>query len=999
VAGPQATGNRLIRLRPYVWGLAGVWTVLVTASAVWLIVQHRGRAEDVARVQARVAFEKDVLYRRWNASHGGVYVPVTDRTPPNPHLAHLPERDITTPSGRKLTLLNPAYMMRQVHELGALQSGTRAHLTSLRPIAATNAPDAWEAAALRQFDAGASEVSSLETLEGQPCLRLMRPLFTEPSCLPCHAAQGQRVGDVRGGISVAVPMAPILAASRDEILTHVLQHTGLWIIGLAGLGLASARLRRRVRERLRVEEALRESEERFRVMSAAAHDAVVTMDNDGNIAYWNAAAEQIFGYAAEEAIGRNLHTLMAPGRFHEAYCKGFAVFRTSGQGPAMGRTLELAAVRKDGQEFPIEMSASAVRIGGKWHAIGIIRDITWRKRTEERLEKINACLLHFGPDPDENISRLTALSGELLGADSALYSRLEGGMLHLVGRWHAPADMETMDQPDGRVGHDAIRQAAEHPLVVRNLPQTAYAQTDPGVLRHGWRTFVGQATRCAGAAIGSLGVCYQRDFAPDAGDERLLTIIASAASVEEERRQAQLQLRATAALLHCQNVELEAQKGQLQAQQQELESINAELENARRAAEGASVAKSKFLANMSHEIRTPMTAITGFAELLAEEALCCTVCPRHAACELRVRSREHVETIMCNSRHLLEIINDILDLSKVEAGKLRVERVRCAPLDIVADIQSMMRARAAGKGLTFRVECAGPVPRHIETDPTRLRQILLNLVGNAVKFTERGEVRLVLRFVAEPAGRSSASPLPRLQFEVVDTGIGMTPEQMGQLFQPFAQVDSSTTRRFSGTGLGLAISKRLAEMLGGDITVESRPGEGSRFCLTIETGPVADGELIEDPEQALAAIPEAQATVDLYRPLPALACRVLLAEDGPDNQRLLTFILRKAGAEVVIAGSGLAAVEQALAARAAGDPFDVILMDVQMPVLDGYAATRRLRHAGYDGPIIALTAHAMEGERAKCLNAGCNDFAAKPIDRRGLIECIRRHLRRQPAGT
>ncbi len=265
------------------------------------------------------------------------------------------------------------------------------------------------------------------------------------------------------------------------------------------------------------------------------------------------------------------------------------------------------------------------------------------------------------------------------------------------------------------------------------------------------------------------------------------------------------------------------------------------------------------------------------------------------------------------------------------------------------------------------------------TDPLRLRQVLVNLVGNAIKFTEQGEVCLTARL-------SSENGSSRLRFDVADTGIGMNEEQVTKLFQPFTQVDNSSTRKFGGTGLGLCISKRLAEALGGTIAVRSEPGKGSTFSVTIDPGPLDGMYMIQNAQEAPLDHP-LSATAATLEKIP-LHGRILVAEDRLDNQRFIALLLRNAGAEVRAVENGQLAVEAALAAREAGEPFDMILMDMQMPVMDGYEATRQLRLRGYTAPIVALTAHAMAQDSQKCLNAGCNDYASKPIDRQTLLATV-----------
>jgi signal transduction histidine kinase/response regulator RpfG family c-di-GMP phosphodiesterase len=404
-----------------------------------------------------------------------------------------------------------------------------------------------------------------------------------------------------------------------------------------------------------------------------------------------------------------------------------------------------------------------------------------------------------------------------------------------------------------------------------------------------------------------------------------------------------------------------------------LESANRALEEFCEAAEEATRAKSEFVANMSHEIRTPMTAILGFADQLLDPGL---------ADEERLTS---VRTIKRNGEHLLEVLNDILDLSKIEAGKLSIEPVALSPIELVDEVCQSMRDRAAAKGLELAVDYLGPIPAAIRSDPTRLRQILFNLIGNAIKFTEQGQVRLAVGL------DDVCSDDPKMAFEVADTGIGMTEEQIGRLFKPFAQADSSTARRFGGTGLGLAICKQLVDRLGGTIDVQSKPGGGSRFRVTVDAGTLEDvPTVVPGLSDSPSAGGAGQAATEAAP--PRLHGRVLVAEDNPDTQRLIRIVLTSAGAKVELADDGMAARQKALDALHHQQPFDVILMDMQMPRMDGYEATGFLRGRGYTGSVVALTAHTMASDRQKCLDAGCDDYVAKPINRTLLIEVIKRQL-------
>lgn len=379
-------------------------------------------------------------------------------------------------------------------------------------------------------------------------------------------------------------------------------------------------------------------------------------------------------------------------------------------------------------------------------------------------------------------------------------------------------------------------------------------------------------------------------------------------------------------------------------------------------AEDASTAKSSFLANMSHEIRTPLTAIIGFSEVLREKDL-----------SEEQRGRE-VEAIIRSGTHLQEVINDILDFSKIEAGQLVIETIEVSPFELLEEIISLFSARAEEKGLKFNIKIEYPFPKKIITDPTRLKQILINLCSNAIKFTEVGSVSLLARYLPDTN---------KLFVSVTDTGLGMDEEGQKQIFLPFTQADVSTTRQFGGTGLGLCISNELAEKLGGEIRCHSKLSTGTQFMLEIDAGKCADSDMLTSREESK----EHSSSKQQKKPDVLLQGRVLLAEDNVDNQRLMSFYLKRAGVDFIIAENGASAVRYATA-----EHFDLILMDMQMPVMDGLSAIRLLRQQNFDKPIVVLTANVLAESRSACEAAGADDFLSKPVDVKRFTAVLKKYL-------
>ncbi len=664
--------------------------------------------------------------------------------------------------------------------------------------------------------------------------------------------------------------------------------------------------------------ALQESEALLRGITDSAQDAILMMDPRGCITFWNPAAESILGYGSEEMIGKSLHKLLAPERYLAAHEAAFPEFLRAESGHAVGKTIELAARKKDGREIAIELSLSAVRRHGEWHSVGMVRDITERKLAETRLKEVSDRLTLAARAGGVGIWDYNLVNNSLVWDEQ---------MLRLYGI--------TGDQFSG--AYEAW-QAGLHP---------ADRERSHGEIQ--------------------LAIEGKRDFDTE------FRVVWTDGSIHHIRALALVKRDSNGRPLHVigTNWDITSQKravDDLRESNRGLEEATIRAKNLAGEAASASRAKSEFLANMSHEIRTPLNGVIGMTGLLLDT-------------ELNAKQRRYAEMVRASGESLLKLISDILDFSKVEAGRLDLEMLDFDLYTLLDDLMIALAGRAHEKGLELLC-CVDPeVPSLLRGDPSRLRQILTNLVGNALKFTAKGEV--VVRVTRQEQENLKCL----LRFSVSDTGIGIPADKMNGLFSKFTQVDTSTTRKYGGTGLGLAIVRQLAELMGGKAGAQSQEGKGSEFWFT--------ALLCKQLEGTPAASPA---------PAVLRRVRVLIVDDNATSREILTrqmLSLEMRPAEAADGPGGLKALNQALHEN---DPFRITVIDRQMPGMDGEALGRVIKADGRltETRMVMLTSLETPEDAQRCERIGFSAYATKPTRRQDLIDALIQSLSErdvpQPSG-
>ncbi len=742
---------------------------------------------------------------------------------------------------------------------------------------------------------------------------------------PLIEAAGTEVGDL-----IVMHDNTEAKAQFRHTLLFLLSTVFVMLVSL--LGFVYVLLRRTDRDIYRQQGDLAAGKERFEQLAEQSRTIHWEVDADGLYTYVSDVVQSVLGYRSEELTGKMYFYDLHPEDGREEF-KASAMAVVENQKPFAGMKNIIQA--KDGRIMWMSTNGlplvndDGILIGYR----GSDTDITERKQADDQLRENEIRIKTILEQVQAGVVIVAEDTHEIIFANTAAASLAQ----------------MSADEMIGKTCHEYICPAEKGKCPI----------SDMGQMMNNCETVL---LRADGEKVKILKTVKLFDLD---GRMCLMETFVDITNIKEAEKQrdeniAELQQAKEAALSMME--EAEASRTEAEEVNEQLLEATARANDMATEAAMANIAKSEFLANMSHEIRTPMNAIMGFSDLLVEEAL-------------NDEQKDYVNTIRASGKGLLTIINDILDYSKIEAGNMDIEMIRCSLDEVLGTIDDMLGGKATEKGLNFQIVHRTALPAIILADPTRLGQCLINLVSNAIKFTRSGYVHINV-------SQQGIEGKRLIRFDVEDTGIGIPVAKLESVFDSFSQADGSTTRKFGGTGLGLTITRQLAELMGGEVFVKSEVDKGSIFTLMIPAG-------LDVSEQPQLRKEHMKNITRQVKPtaIETYLGRILVAEDAPANQKLLRILLGKAGIDPVIVDDGRQAVE-----AATGESFDLIFMDMQMPVMNGYEATEALRTQGNDTTIVALTANAMEGDKEKCLMCGCDDYLSKPVGQDELNEVLAKYL-------
>ncbi len=781
----------------YVMYLILGWTITMIGLLIYNYFNLNKTTENLAYQEANSYFNRDKVFRVWATGHGGLYVAETKKTPANPYLAHIRDRDITTSTGKKLTLMNPAYALRQINQDFTEAIGISGHITSLKPLRPENFPDPWESEALKKFEKGDTVVSEFIKANNIESLRLMRPLIATNGCLKCHSHQGYQVGDIRGGVSVTIPLTPYLIQKSRTWNAYWISYSAIWAIGILVFIFGYRIIKRYIRKLEDAEKKLIESNDLLEVRVKQRTTELSELNNE----------------------------------------------------------LIKAKEKAESNELLLNETGKITKVGG-WEVNLLTQELIWTKE----VYNIHEAAIDYKPNLDQAIDFYSETSKPHIR--EALNSAIRNGDSFNL-------DLEIV------TSNGNIKSVNSMGRAKRN---------SKGEITHVIGTF--------------------QDISERKEVERQL-ILAKERASESDRL------------------------------------------------------KSAFLATMSHELRTPLNSIIGFSDLIKEEENIGSI-------------KQFNDLINSSGNHLLNVIEDLFDVSLIDTGQIKVEKEKLEITALICEVHSIIdyEKQYLNKN-DIEIVCMNKSQDDeffINTDNAKLKQILINLLKNALKFTTEGSINFGYNKI-------KAEGKEFLKFYVSDTGVGIEKEKFDLIFETFRQIDDSYSRPFGGAGIGLSISKKLTELLGGKIWLDSEVGVGSTFYFTIPVN----------------------GKVDILKPQPELKAdrnalslkRVLIVEDDENSAKYLKAVLKQLNIIDYCAKDGKEAIKLC---KDISD-IDLVLMDINMPLMNGYQATKAIKKLRPELPIIAQTAHSISGDYEKAIEAGCNDYVSKPIDKSLLIRKLNEHLK------